>query len=91
MFEFFYLGVAGANDLPHSRQDDLDREVINPQKGHILWDAKPRTGGPSDSTRFATDTLSEAQRRRKRSFHRLKSESIAMPLETYVVTGPATW
>jgi hypothetical protein len=34
-----YLGVAGASDFPHSRQDDLDRDVINPQNGHILCDA----------------------------------------------------
>ena len=26
----------GASDFPHSRQEALDREVINPQNGHIL-------------------------------------------------------
>jgi len=36
---YLYLGVAGASDFPHSRQDDLDRDVINPQNGHILCDA----------------------------------------------------
>ena len=25
-----------ASDLPHSRHDDFDRDVINPQNGHIL-------------------------------------------------------
>jgi hypothetical protein len=37
--KLIYLGVAGASDFPHSRQDDLDRDVINPQNGHILCDA----------------------------------------------------
>jgi len=35
----FYLAVAGASAFPHSKQDDLDRDVINPQNGHILCDA----------------------------------------------------
>jgi hypothetical protein len=26
------------NDFPHSKQNGLDREVINPQNGHILED-----------------------------------------------------
>ena len=34
-----YLAVAGASDFPHSKQDDFDRGVINPQNGHILCDA----------------------------------------------------
>jgi len=29
---------------PHSMQDVLRRGVINPQKGHILWDAKSLLG-----------------------------------------------
>jgi len=33
------LYLAGASDLPHSRQDVLERDVINPQNGHILCDA----------------------------------------------------
>jgi len=36
--KLIYL-VAGASDFPHSRQDLLDRGVINPQNGHILCDA----------------------------------------------------
>jgi hypothetical protein len=34
-----YLVVAGASDFPHSRHDVFDRDVINPQNGHILCDA----------------------------------------------------
>jgi hypothetical protein len=37
--EPFY--VAGASDLPHSRQADFARGVINPQNGHTLCDAYP--------------------------------------------------
>ena len=37
--KLIYLVVAGTSDFPHSRQDDFDRDVINPQNGHILCDA----------------------------------------------------
>jgi hypothetical protein len=61
---------AGASDFPHSRQEFLDRDVINPQNGHILCDAKPGAIGVSDASRFETEALVEARRRRKRSRHR---------------------
>jgi len=59
--------VAGANDLPHSRQEVFERGVINPQNGHILCDAKPRTGGVTAANRFERAALVEASRLRKRS------------------------
>jgi hypothetical protein len=59
--------MAGASDFPHSRQDDLDFDVINPQNGHILWDAKPRIGGASDPNSFETAAVNEARRLRRRS------------------------
>jgi hypothetical protein len=63
-----YLVVpVGASDFPHSRQDVLDRDVINPQNGHILCDAKPRAGGVSDANSFETDAVILASRLRKRS------------------------
>jgi hypothetical protein len=37
--KLIYLAVAGASDFPHSRHDVFDRDVINPQNGHILCDA----------------------------------------------------
>jgi hypothetical protein len=37
--KLIYLVVAGASDFPHSRHDVFDRDVINPQNGHILCDA----------------------------------------------------
>ncbi|MFY9905754.1 MAG: hypothetical protein WBD45_24865 [Terriglobales bacterium] len=53
--------------MPHSRQEVFERGVINPQNGHILCDAKPRTGGVTTAKNFATDALVEAIRLRKRS------------------------
>jgi hypothetical protein len=66
-FSFFYLGVAGASDFPHSRQDVFDRDVISPQNGHILCDAKPRTGGVTDANSFETDALIRLRRLLMRS------------------------
>jgi len=65
--KLIYLVVAGASDFPHSRQDVFDRDVINPQNGHILCDAKPRAGGVSDANSFETDAAIGASRLRKRS------------------------
>jgi hypothetical protein len=61
--------VAGASDFPHSRQDDLERGVINPQNGHILCDAKPRAGGVIDANSFAKDALNAVNRLRNRSLN----------------------
>jgi hypothetical protein len=57
----------GASDFPHSRQDFLDRDVINPQKGHILCDAKPGAVGVMDANSFDTEAVIDARRLRKRS------------------------
>jgi hypothetical protein len=75
----YYLVVAGASDFPHSRQDVLDRDVINPQNGHILCEAKPRAGGVIDADSLETDALMEASRLRKRSRNRRKVLSISDP------------
>jgi len=69
----------GASDFPHSRQEVLDREVINPQKGHILCDAKPRAFGVSGANSVETEAEMEASRLRKRSRNRRKSGSINDP------------
>jgi hypothetical protein len=61
---------AGASDFPHSRQEFLDRAVINPQNGHILCDAKPGAVGVSDANRLETEAVVEARRLRKRSRNR---------------------
>ena len=71
--------MAGASDFPHSRQDDLDRDVINPQNGHILCDAKPRAGGVNDANSLEKDAVIVASRLRKRSRNRRKARSISDP------------
>src|SRR5437660_9480006 len=40
-------GETGLSIFPHSKQDGLAREVINPQNGHILCDRNSRAGGLS--------------------------------------------
>jgi hypothetical protein len=67
-----YLAVAGASDFPHSKHDEFDRGVINPQKGHILCDAKPRDRGAAVANNFDTDPLTLANLLRRRSRNRLK-------------------
>jgi len=62
--------LAGASDFPHSRQEFFDRGVINPQKGHILCDAKPEAAGVIDANSFETEAVMEASRLRKRSRNR---------------------
>src|ERR1700719_3532052 len=68
---------AGASDLPHSRHEVLDRDVINPQKGHILCDAKPGAAGVIDANSFETVAVMEASRLRKRSRNRRRARSIS--------------
>jgi len=68
---------AGARDLPHSRHEVLDRDVINPQKGHILCDAKPGAAGVIAANSFETEAVMEASRLRKRSRNRRRARSIS--------------
>src|SRR5229473_1414297 len=68
---------AGASDLPHSRQEFLDRDVISPQNGHILCDAKPGAAGVIDANSFETEAVMEASRLRKRSRNRRRARSIS--------------
>src|SRR6266478_9452244 len=70
---------AGASDLPHSRHEFLDRDVINPQNGHILCDAKPAAAGVIDANSFETVAVMGASRLRKRSRNRRRARSISDP------------
>jgi hypothetical protein len=70
---------AGASDLPHSRHEVLDRGVINPQKGHILCDAKPGAAGVIDANSFEMEAVTKASRLRKRSRNRRRARSISDP------------
>jgi hypothetical protein len=42
---YFGVTLTAVRDLPHSRQFAFDRDVINPQYGHILCDPYPVTRG----------------------------------------------
>jgi len=57
----------------------LDRGVINPQKGHILCEAKPGAAGVIDANSFETEAVMEASRLRKRSRNRRRARSISDP------------
>jgi hypothetical protein len=69
IYSYLVYLVAGASDFPHSRQDDLERGVINPQNGHILCDAKPRAGGATDAISFEKDALMAVARLHHRSLN----------------------
>src|SRR6266480_1765434 len=51
----FHRGYAARTGLPHSRQNAFERDVINPQDGHILCGPKPAIGGFTLTNR--TDAL----------------------------------
>ena len=61
---FSRIGVTltPVRDLPHSKQHAFDRDVINPQDGHILCDPYPAMRGVSlcilCSSRIANSTIS---------------------------------
>jgi hypothetical protein len=38
-------GVTAVRELPHSKQHAFNRDVINPQDGHILCDPTPAIRG----------------------------------------------
>ena len=69
----FYVALS---DLPHSRQQVLWRDVINPQNGHIRCDMKSRPPGLEVEGRFANESVMEASLLRKRSRSRRKLGSI---------------
>jgi hypothetical protein len=52
------------NDFPHSRQNSFERDVINPQDGHILCGLKPAICGFSlikraDALKFLNERVME--------------------------------
>jgi hypothetical protein len=75
----YHVPPVGASDFPHSRQEVLERDVINPQNGHILCDAKTQAGGVTDANSLETDAVIVASRLRKRSRNRRRARSISDP------------
>jgi hypothetical protein len=58
----YLVVLAGAKNLPHSRQDVLDRGVINPQNGHIRCVATARSARVMDAVSLETDALKALSR-----------------------------
>src|SRR5437667_12909005 len=65
--------------FPHSKQDVLAREVINPQNGHILCDRNSRAGGLSVANSFPNNAVLKARRLRSRLRNGRKTGSINPP------------
>jgi len=69
--------------LPHSKQDILARDVINPQNGHILCDRTSRARGISPATSFLNRSLAKASRLRTRARRKtgfINPPSLFLPL-----------
>jgi len=68
-FHFHRIGVTLAflRDLPHSKQHAFDRDVINPQYGHIFCDPYPAIRGVSlcilRSSRIVNNTISRPKKK----------------------------
>ena len=87
---------AGLSDLPHSRQQLLRRDVINPQNGHILCERNPRSTGLSAASSFLNESLKKASFLPIRMRERRKLGSIYSTLHSlslnagWPVTGPSS-
>src|SRR5439155_19337973 len=66
---------AGLRELPHSRQQVLRRDVINPQNGHILCDRKSGSTGLRVASSFVNESVMKARflRMRVRKLRTLRS------------------
>src|SRR6266566_4034056 len=82
----FYVALS---DLPHSRQQVLWRDVINPQNGHIRCDMKSRPPGLEVEGSFANESVMEASLLRKRSRSRRKLGSIHLAYAIFPSAGIA--
>src|SRR5213079_2466486 len=52
---------AGLSDLPHSRQQVLRRDVINPQNGRILCERKSGSTGLRVASSFVNESVMKAR------------------------------
>src|ERR1700746_672464 len=97
MFELFTgQRYAGLSDLPHSRQQLLRRDVINPQNGHILCERNPRSTGLSAASSFLNESLKKAsflpiRMRKRRKLGSIYSTLHSLSLNAdWPVTGPSS-
>src|SRR6266853_4434845 len=77
----FHHKYTAGNDFPHSRQNSFERDVINPQDGHILCDPKPAICGFSliqraDALKFLNGRVTKVGSVRKRGQNGRKTGSM---------------
>jgi len=80
----FHHRYTPGNDFPHSRQNSFERDVINPQDGHILCDPKPAICGFSliqraDALKFLNERVTKVGSVRKRGQNGRKTGSMMNP------------
>jgi len=81
----FHHRCTAGNDFPHSRQNTFERDVMNPQDGHILWDPKPAICGFSlipraDALKFLNERVTKVGSVRKREQNGRKTGSMTNPI-----------
>ena len=64
------------NDLPHSRQHDLERDVTSPQNGHILSDLRSRFARLNPANKVLNQPMKKASLPRKRFRNRRRLRAI---------------
>src|SRR6266436_5890316 len=91
----FHHRYTAGNDFPHSRQNSFERDVINPQDGHILvCDPKPAICGFSliqraDALKFLNERVTEVGSVRKRGQNGRKTGSMVNPHFYRLRRGPS--
>ena len=90
----FHHRYTAGNDFPHSRQNSFERDVINPQDGHILCDPKPAICGFSliqraDALKFLNEKVTEVGSVRKRGQNGRRTGSMVNPHFYRLRRGPS--
>ena len=90
----FHHRYTAGNDFPHSRQNSFERDVINPQDGHILCDPKPTICGFSliqraDALKFLNERVTKVGSVRKRGQSGRKTGSMVNPHFYRLRRGPS--
>ena len=91
----FHARYTAGSGFPHSRQNAFERDVINPQDGHILCDPKPGICGCfsliklADALKFLNERATKVGSVRKRGQNGRETGSIDEPSFLSVAQGPS--
>jgi len=90
----FHHRYTAGNDFPHARQNSFERDVINPQDGHILCDPKPAICGFSliqraDALKFLNERVARVGSARKRGQNGRETGSMVNPHFYRLRRGPS--